>query len=124
MEKLKGKQRQRVKKWIEKLRSGDYKQGKGALRPEDNKFCCLGVACDYYAKSNRIKQAWGDEILEYDDGLPFYDETGSKMSGGMSEHIMDWFGIDDEYAETLVEMNDEQGASFKKIASKIEKDLL
>ena len=33
-------------KWIEALRSGKYEQGKGKLRSEDNKFCCLGVLAD------------------------------------------------------------------------------
>jgi hypothetical protein len=31
------------------LRSGDYKQGKTYLKKGDE-FCCLGVACDLYAK--------------------------------------------------------------------------
>lgn len=29
--------------WIAALRSGDYKQGTGALRNPDNTWCCLGV---------------------------------------------------------------------------------
>lgn len=32
-------------KWVEALRSGEYKQGKGTLRT-NNLFCCLGVLCD------------------------------------------------------------------------------
>ena len=34
--------------WIEALRSGKYEQAKGILRDVDdnNKFCCLGVACE------------------------------------------------------------------------------
>lgn len=34
-----------VRKWIEALRSGEYKQGRNQLRTGDS-FCCLGVACD------------------------------------------------------------------------------
>lgn len=37
------------KLWVEALRSGEYEQTNGALRYED-KFCCLGVACDLYRK--------------------------------------------------------------------------
>src|SRR5579864_8820013 len=33
------------KMWIAALRSGQYKQGKGALSSESG-FCCLGVALD------------------------------------------------------------------------------
>lgn len=31
-------------KWIKALRSGKFKQGKGALQTEQG-YCCLGVAC-------------------------------------------------------------------------------
>lgn len=31
--------------WVVALRSGEYKQGPGALHRGD-KFCCLGVLCD------------------------------------------------------------------------------
>ena len=34
--------------WISALRSGEYKQGHSTLRYDD-KFCCLGVACDLFA---------------------------------------------------------------------------
>lgn len=33
-------------KWIAALRSGEYKQGTDFLCSSDDKFCCLGVACD------------------------------------------------------------------------------
>lgn len=35
-----------VKKWLDALRSGKYKQGLGRLRNVYNEFCCLGVLCD------------------------------------------------------------------------------
>lgn len=35
--------------WIDALESGDYKQGREALRNGDS-FCCLGVLCDLYLK--------------------------------------------------------------------------
>lgn len=31
--------------WLAALRSGDYEQGAGFLRTDDNKYCCLGVLC-------------------------------------------------------------------------------
>lgn len=40
------------KRWVAALRSGDYKQGTGALRNADNKFCCLGVLCDLHSKAH------------------------------------------------------------------------
>lgn len=35
--------------WLTALRSGEYRQGRAALKSGDN-FCCLGVACDVLAK--------------------------------------------------------------------------
>ena len=40
-------------KWVEALKSGEYLQGKGALRTMENgefRHCCLGVLCDLYSK--------------------------------------------------------------------------
>ena len=41
--------------WVAALRSGEYKQGKNALRRqyegEDAEFCCLGVLCDLAVKA-------------------------------------------------------------------------
>lgn len=34
-----------VQKWTDKLASGEYAQGKGALL-EAGRYCCLGVACE------------------------------------------------------------------------------
>lgn len=34
-----------IDQWVEALRSGKYKQGKGCLRYGDN-YCCLGVLCE------------------------------------------------------------------------------
>lgn len=35
----------KLNQWITALRSGEYKQGKGYLKV-DNEYCCLGVYCD------------------------------------------------------------------------------
>ncbi|MGI0012337.1 MAG: hypothetical protein ACREBU_02680 [Nitrososphaera sp.] len=32
--------------WAEALESGRYSQGKCALRPQTDQYCCLGVWCD------------------------------------------------------------------------------
>lgn len=33
-------------KWIAALRSGDYPQGRGSMRPEGGRYCCLAVMRD------------------------------------------------------------------------------
>ena len=41
-------------KWVEALRSGEYKQGRGYLKVTENgeaRYCCLGVACELLRES-------------------------------------------------------------------------
>lgn len=45
-------------KWIAALRSGEYKQGGGALRSDDNSYCCLGVLCDIIDPNAWHGDAW------------------------------------------------------------------
>lgn len=45
------------KKWIEALRSGDYRQGFGGLKKEDC-FCCLGVLCQIKDPEGWIGPRW------------------------------------------------------------------
>ena len=53
-------------KWIKALRSGEYKQGEKYLN-QDNKFCCLGILCDIFAKEKDNDAKWySDE--EWDQG--------------------------------------------------------
>lgn len=40
--------RKEIKLWIEALRSGEYKQGRGRLEDRAG-YCCLGVACKLFA---------------------------------------------------------------------------
>lgn len=50
-------------KWLKALRSGKYKQGRGALCQIDKKgnesFCCLGVLCDLYNKEQKRNKKKG-----------------------------------------------------------------
>lgn len=38
-----------ARKWVEALRSGEFKQGRERLRNE-GAYCCLGVACELYRR--------------------------------------------------------------------------
>lgn len=44
------------KKLVAALRSGKYKQGKEMLRPSEDEYCCLGVACDIKKFRGNIKK--------------------------------------------------------------------
>lgn len=56
-------------KWVAALRSGEYKQGREALRIGD-RFCCLGVLCDLHAKDTgeQWKKYYEDEFSYGEDG--------------------------------------------------------
>ena len=49
------------KQWVDALRSGKYKQYKGALRGinknGDTSYCCLGVLCELHRKKMK-KKGW------------------------------------------------------------------
>ncbi len=91
-------------KWIEALRSGEFKQGTEKLHdPQDDSFCCLGVLC----------KIMGAEFGEAVDGeanewsyVPHLN--GRVLSKGENEELADYFceevGIPDQCV--LIVMND------------------
>lgn len=118
-----------IKKWVAALRSGEYKQGLAALRIGDT-FCCLGVACDLFAKAKPSPEnVW---------------ELGRQFHGSeqiMSDDVADWLGLQGEdrcnpymllpqsgpgeliNSAPLAKINDE-GVSFAGIADLIEQQIL
>jgi hypothetical protein len=114
------------KKWLEALRSGEYKQGQGCLRKstsEGDKFCCLGVLTDIVIKNNLAPLHWasrpeGHHVVE-----------GGKLLTAMwlpSEVViladispLGAIPYGDHRHDTLANWND-YGATFEKIAKIIE----
>lgn len=116
----------RVKKiWVKALRSGDYKQGKHALKKDDC-FCCLGVLCDLYGKEK--DQHWSNES----------NEEGERAFMGNaklpSRQVAEWSGISSDcFDPTIIKIgqresslaghNDGGLVNFEDIADAIERDL-
>lgn len=86
-------------KWVEALRSGEYKQGQFTFRNGD-RYCCLGVLCMVLSMPQLI-------VLGKDD----YD--GLRNASGLVQ----------EDTDTLVRMNDHRKRSFKEISDYIEANL-
>ena len=109
-------------KWIAALESGDYKQGKNFLKNK-NKFCCLGVLCDLYAKETG-KGKWNNRNRFTDEK----DDIGDSQT--LTLGVMEWAGLDeanpsfklDDDITSLANEND-KGRSFKHIAVLIEENL-
>ena len=111
--------KQVYKKWLKSLRSGKYQQAKGCLREiEENDdgdqvvkgFCCLGVLQDI-----AVKDGGG----EWDVG-PCYLGNPQSYMGTPRQQILDYLQLDDDAVEHLIDMNDQEGASFDEIADEIE----
>lgn len=120
------------KLWVDALRSGEYKQGHGALHRETkrgDRFCCLGVACDLYQKhgpgglDTTMDSAWqGERIVKYDGQMGFPPPA-----------VANWLGIDQKLMSELADMNDGGYSDrtqkdmpkrkFTTIANRLEKEL-
>lgn len=84
-------------KWIDALRSGEYVQGYGQLRSEDNKFCCLGVLGDIYSKEKRVE--WEKNY----SGL----HTIEGQSAVLNKKVIEWAGLTyGPWELTLTRLND------------------
>lgn len=106
------------KKWIDALRSGEYKQGKSTLYDQiTNSFCCLGVAC--VVASGKLPVAGYFYIPERADMHPGFGHADAvpkilRGNAGVPDH--------------LAKMNDgvvefDQSISFDEIADWIEENL-
>ena len=101
-------------KWVDALRSGEYKQGKERLHNlGDNSYCCLGVLAD-------VAGAWSDQAKTRVDGYGahFTELTADKL--GLPYSIDDPEVLDDDM---LMLMNDSGDCTFAEIADKIEREL-
>lgn len=98
-------------KWLEALRSGQYAQGQGALRDQHDNYCCLGVLCGLSELAAWERHTY-TKLYNY---LNFSCEFPSAVKA-LAE-------INDDNINTLITMNDGDGASFSDIANWIEANL-
>jgi hypothetical protein len=116
------------RKWVEALRSGRYKQGRGVLRSSDDEFCCLGVACDLFGEEEWSpgvacdlfgKGEWSPRpVLD----CYMYEHKGVKNAVLPVPSVLDKVGLSSRTAGYLAVMND-NGATFPEIADYIEEHL-
>lgn len=101
-------------KWVEALRSGEYKQGRKALRDKGNCWCCLGVLCDVSGMGHWIE----DKYFDWD-----YAVGDQMRCDFLPPALGDKVGLDSVAQTQLTRLNDEAGMSFPEIADYIEKNL-
>lgn len=116
------------RKWVEALRSGEYKQGKGALRDQDDNFCCLGVLCDLASKEGvvSVSNSYVESVYDYDG------DGGESSWSELPYSVTEWAGLESENPRidyphapviSLAELNDIVKATFAEIADVIEEQL-
>lgn len=97
--------------WADALESGEYKQGHGALRDNEDRFCCLGVLCDLAVKAGVIP-----EPSQYHSGYTYGIDSAL-----LPREVQQWAGW---FGQTrLINMNDGLRNRFKTIAKYVRENL-
>lgn len=108
--------RENIQKWVDALRSGEYAQGEGVLRSYNDKFCCLGVACEVARKEGvpiRLRTSAGDPAH-----YGFEDTT-------LPDVVVRWLDVDDpnpmiDGRVNAISANDTLNLTFAEIADRLE----
>lgn len=129
----------RIKLWVDALRSGDYKQTTETLA-NNHGYCCLGVACEVFNKHNpgilEITEKPKKEVhtISNCEKVKLYDGNHDILPSIVSN----WFGFNDfshlnplitfklgnailRKTINLSELNDQYKLDFNRIADIIEK---
>ncbi len=122
--------------WLKALRSGDYEQGIGQLRNENEQFCCLGVLYDIACKKEPEKYNWSNKPIKMNDRTKYYqpillnsydeyeEPSGVCLPKNFSDDIQ--FNPGGDYGDSLDRslwyLNDACRMSFDEIADVIEKE--
>jgi hypothetical protein len=83
--------------WVRALRSGQYTQGKDALKISyagKDSYCCLGVLCDIAVKSGAV-----DEPVKLADGWAYGDDHDSSWSS-LPRKVVEWAGLNNHFHRT------------------------
>lgn len=101
-------------KWLEALRSGEYKQGTQALKTEDGNYCCLGVlemVCEGQVERTLGTSGHPDGRIAVMPTSAFYTRNNINAS------------LETFSPGVLSEMNDVGKLSFADIADYIEQNV-
>jgi hypothetical protein len=116
-------------RWITALESGEYKQGTGVLRNE-NEFCCLGVLCDLHSRETGERWETDEYPSTYYLGemcfLPLevadwaFDNFDAEEDDEYNiANIQSVPGFREAHPPSLIAANDTDNYSFKQIAQLI-----
>lgn len=129
-----------MKKWVDALRFGNYRQATGTLREVSDSgpaYCCLGVLCELHRQEHNADNAdyhytWGEGISQSLNKSAAYADQCDILP----HSVRQWAGLhdrnplvkveiysdeEDEGRYEITELNDEIGWSFEELAATIEK---
>ena len=109
-----------MRKWVAALRSGDYKQGRGDLHIPDDRYCCLGVACEISGLGKWREYSYVIDGMDYVGDLPVPVAEWLGLPTGSSGYGTDVELID----STAISLNDRYDYTFEQIADAIERTYL
>ncbi|MFC3453979.1 hypothetical protein [Amycolatopsis speibonae] len=111
--------------WLDALRSGEFRQARGAMRLSDGFMDPLGILCELYRRDQ------GGNWAPRDDGWVFRDARNQYAAGGdLTPAILKWAGSRASRCGlaapgatwAIANLND-SGAPFAEIAELIEENL-
>jgi len=105
-----------MERWVEALRSGEFKQTKKQLK-HGKGYCCLGVLCRIHAREHN-KRFSKNKYLGVSQVLPRKVMNWAKLKDNNSFITVN--KSDNPYRETLAECNDRLDYNFDQIADLIE----
>ena len=107
-----------LKKWVEALRSGRYKQGKGALCYNKDKYCCLGVLCEVAGlRYKKNTSGYKSYVFRIYKNLNLSSENSIPNGHPLAKLL-------GKEQDLLIEMNDRDDFTFNEIANWIEDILI
>jgi hypothetical protein len=118
----------RMQKWADALRSGDYKQTRDTLQDKKG-YCCLGVACEVFIPKSKQKLKKHEGYAENKEMLcgstPEGQENSPKWLQKINREVGEKLGSYKTRTGTtavasLVHLNDVRKYSFDEIADIIE----
>lgn len=116
--KVNDKQKKRIQKLINALRSGRYKKTVGQMK-HSNMFCFYGVACEIYRINTKNGSKWVDEYLE--GGKPYFDDGNDCTAFGPTKKVNNYYGWVGWIGKVMPGTKNDEGWSFKRLANLLER---
>lgn len=80
-----------MQQWTAALRSGEYQQGTGALRRNDETYCCLGVLCALAAEEGIV--SFDGPLGDDDKYSVFTPVSNIRNSAYLPRAVKEWAGM-------------------------------